>query len=470
MSAIDSLTCCITTFRRPERLAACIASVKAAGITNIVVCDGEEYGEDIGCNNTWMVAAYRATTKRVVLVHDDDSLHPDFGQVYEHIIAPCLDKRDAGFASWDAEVKFDDGRTQPLPYWQGTGPSVMPSKNLLSHLDTCLTHSPIVSVLNRATLIRACQEASERLITNDSIERPGMLLGTELIVYYRHVEKFKRWLHVPTVLSYYGSHGGSGTVRAQENGEERRLARGYNLARAAARTPAPPPTPRLLLVHSVYTPKDEKLAEKQRIAQESWKWHFANADVIDLPYRAPKMPTIREVLDYGCSFALPEDIVVYANADAGLTTPAVERIVVGVNRGRGVTCCGNRDLTPTPGRLYKNITNCKAPGGIEVIAFSPAWWALHRAKMPDMDIGREAWDTCFATLAQEWVDGTAAEYANEMEMWLRSRAFTDNVCWHQKHYSEWEDRRFQGTNLRNRELARAFFAERGNVRMLELLK
>ena len=386
MSGIDSLSCVITTFHRGDRLRRALDSAWNAGLRRVSVCapapddatretlalcrehdwlsfDIATTTEDIGCNATWMVAAYRAQTKRILTLHDDDSIHPDFGKVYEDVISVALDKRDAGFASWDAEVKYDDGRTEPCLYWQGTTPLVVKSSRLLGHLQSCLTHSPVISVLNRTVTIQALKEAAETLIGNDSLDGPGQTLGSELLVYYRHVDRFKRWLHVPRVLSYYGSHEGSGTIRADKANEIGRLRRGYDLARARSLCPAPIPRPRLLLVHSVYTPKDEAVRKRQQVAQESWAWHFNNVDMIDLPYVAPKMPTIRNVLDYACQFALPEDIVVYANADAGLTTHAVERIIAGVERGRGVTSCGHRQLDPQPGRLYKNLTYLKFPGG-----------------------------------------------------------------------------------------------------------
>ena len=473
MSAMDNLTCCITAFRRPERLAKAVESAQAAGFTKIVVCDGEEYGHDIGCNNTWMVAAYRATTKRILVLHDDDTLDPLFGDAYETIIAPCLDKRDAGFASWNASLKYDDGRTEPYAYWQGAS-SVMPSRRLLAvaQLKGSMTLSPNVSVFNRAVLIRACKEAGEKLILSDSLERPGMLLGTELLVYIRHCQTFTRWLHVDKVLSYLHCYPGSGTIKAQEENREGDLVKGYDLARDLGLCPPAEPTPRIILAHSVYKPKDPVIVEKQRKAQESWKWHFSNADFIDLPLRFDKMPTVRMVLDRACEFALPEDIILYANEDAGLTTHAYERIVEGVARGRGVTCLGNRALVPEPGRLYKSITNCKAPGGIDMVACTPAWWQAHREKMPDMFIGREAWDSVFATLAEEWVDGRGAEDVSKSDYWRRSRAHTDNVCWHEPHHSEWVERILEpgGTQAKNRELAREFFTAHGNLRALDLLK
>ena len=475
---LDSLTACVTTFRRPDWLAKCIESVKAARITNIVVADGEECGSDIGCNNTWLTAAYRAKTKRVLLLHEDDSLSPDFGQVYETIIAPCLDKRDAGFASWDAETLFEDGHTEPCPYWQGSKNLVLPSKQF----EKCilsggnLTHSPAVSVFNRTILIRACKEAAERLISNVSLERPGMIYGTELLVYLRHCQAFKRWLHVPKVLSYYGSHAGSGTVKAQRGGYVEKLTKGYELARNYGRLPPPIPTPRLLLVHSVYQPKDPETIERMKAAQKSWAFHFATGEVLDFPYYAKSMPKITEVLDYAAQFALPEDIIVYANEDAGLTTHAVERIIAGIDKGRGVTCCGNRNMETGTERLYKNLTNLRSPGGTEVIAMTPAWWKVHREKMPEMFIGREGWDSVFNALAEEWADG-AKEVTTDPDDWLRSRAHTDNVCWHVDHFSEWQKDRLgqRGKPMSesqkfNRDVARDFFLKRADHKMLDMLK
>lgn len=494
MPAIDNLTVCITTYHRGDRLRRAIDSAWNAGIRRIAVaapdpdtltretlaaCAAHEWlsfdvaftDHDIGCNNAWALAAYRSRTKRVILLHDDDSFHPNLGHVYETIIAPCLDKRDAGFASWDAEIKYDDGTTKPCPYWQGTVPTVVPSKQLQRVLADCLTHSPVISVLNRVILIRACKEAAETLISNDSIERPGMLLGTELLVYLRHCQTFKRWLHVPQVLSYYGSHAGSGTIKAQEAGEVTRLAKGYDLARRQATFPAPSPSPRILLVHSVYTPREAADAEKQRVAQVSWQYHFDNSDVIDLPYHAPSLPKIREILDYACQYALPEDVILYANADAGMTTHAVERILAGIDKGRGVTCCGHRVLEPT-GQAYKNLTNCRVPGGTEMVAMTPQWWSAHREKMPDMYIGREAWDTCFNALAEDWADGPG-DVITDPDRWLTSRAHTDNVCWHKDHFSQWQTDRMGdriATQKHNRDLARAFFAARGDTYMMDMLK
>lgn len=471
MSALDSLTACVTTFRRPERLAKCLASIAAAGISNVVVCDGEEYGRDMGCNATWMVAAYRATTKRVLLIHDDDLLDPSFGEAYETVIGPCLDKRDAGWASWDAEILYENGTKEAAPYFAG-GSAVMPSEQFLKVLSKMgqLTYSPCVSIFNRAVLIRACKEAEETLTANASLERPGMLLGTEILVYMRHAQAFRRWLHLDRVLSYFGHHEGSGTVKHQEANTAHIMVKGYDLARAQGLARPPEPTPRILLTYSKYEPAEIESKRRQDIAQESWSWHFGNADVIEIPHTSNEIPTIKEVLDHACKFALAEDIILYVNADAGLTARAVERICEGVARGNGVTCLGTHDLSEAPGVAVKSVANHKLSGGIDGLAVTPQWWKLHRDRMPDMVIGHEGWDACFAALAEEWADGVCLPDLSNADLRARSKAHTRDVIWHVDHRAPWEDHRFTELNKRNRELGRAFFRERGHTRALEVLK
>ena len=65
-----------------------------------------------------------------------------------------------------------------------------------------------------------------------------------------------------------------------------RLKKGYDLARAQGRRPLQPRL-RACPCHSAYTPKDPEEKYKQRIAQESWSWHFSNADMIDFPFMTP---------------------------------------------------------------------------------------------------------------------------------------------------------------------------------------
>ena len=336
-----------------------------------------------------------------------------------------------------------------------------------------------MSVLDRGTVIRACKEAAATLTHNDCLERPGMLLGTELVVYLRHTRTFQTWLYVDKVLSHYGSHPESGTVRAERSGDLRPLTRGYARARTQAIMHRPPePTPQLIFVHTPYPAKDEDEGRRFRNARFSWDLLFGQFQMIELPVRdlrrsgkdvgdVYQTPFIRDLLDAGAELAMPEDIIVYSNADIGLTSEARERLLAGVDRGRGVAICPRRVLTnPKAGRVYRTVRNCKADGGMDVIAMTPAWWDHHRYVMPDMLAGREAWDLCMRTLAEEWADGGGLHdfMTIQPEEWWRSRAYCDDVCWHEPHDSHWKmDRKDNAGGAYNRQLARQFFESRKNA-------
>ena len=506
-SGLDDLTVCITSFKRGRYLDRALKSCRAAGIQRIAIAavepteevneviaansegwlsfDVSRIQDDIGCNNTWMVAAYRARTKRIIVLHDDDLLSSEFGRTYVDTIEPEL-TAGVGFASWRPNVLYDNGSIAACDYWS-SDTAVYPSSSLEPILDHCLTHSPCVSVLDRETVIHACKEAEATLIENDSLERPGMLLGTELLVYYRHIRAFPKWLYVNEVLCSFGSHAGSGTIAAMTKGRDavEMLKRGYALAKAQGkRAPVEIHPPKLLLLYSEFEAKDEEQAKRNAFAKDSWQFHLSNADFIEIPVRDGELkrsgadlgdkpvPYVKDLFDAGCAYAMPEDIVVYANRDIGFTTAAPERILNGVKIGQGITVCPRRWPLPN-GRLYKSVRNCKHDGGFDVMAFTPAWWLVHReTKMPDMLIAREGWDTVFRTIAEEWADHKELldHVTDGPPEWNRSLAYTDDVCWHWPHESEWETKRTSlPGQIHNRRLARAFFLERKNFGVVALL-
>ena len=398
--------------------------------------------------NGWLTAAYRAKSKRIVLLEEGDEIDPDFYPAYGKIIGPALDKGDAGFATWQTKGMFYGADTN----------TIFPSNKLREGLGEKdgFTLSPSIAVLNRSTVIRACKEAQDTLWLNDSLEVPGKRLGTEILIYLRHIELFKRWLYVDQALTKEGS-------RAYVS--PKILEKGNVLAVRQGLGPAPYPSPRIILTYSSYEPKDQEAKERHAMAQDSWADHFETGKVIGCPYSAEGLPKIRGLLDYAASVALPEDILCYANADAGLTTQAAQKLIEGVSCGFGVTCCAKRAV-PIGGR-YADLTQYKRPGGIEMFAMTPAWWKRHRDLMPDMFIGREAWDAVLMTLAEEWADGVAMPGICNTDGYHRSKAHTDNVCWHVEHPSFWAENRMDEGNRHNRELARAFFAARNKKTIWE---
>lgn len=502
VSPMDDLTVCITSFRRTKHLERCIRSLAQAGVTRIVIAAAEpdedvkrivthyresrpwtsfdvvDVDQDIGCNDLWALAAYRSRTERIIIMHDDDCLNEAFGNAYVNTIKPALDSREAGFVSWRADLIFDDGSHQPTDYFNGPT-RLMPAIELASKIllpRNRLSLSPVVSILNRGVVIDACREAWQKLTAPECYERPGMLLGTELVVYQRHCEKFPKWMYVHEILSHYGSHVGSGTVRAQNEGHTWKLIAGYNKARELWSTPVGPLDPKIIFVYWRHDSNDEDETLRNHNAYLTWKFHFNESTFIECPTDATEvrrttcgmgdareLPYIKDLFDYGCKFARPQDIVVYCNRDIGLTVDAYQRIVEGVKRGNGVTVCPRRRIDPLPGRMYRDLRNCWADGGFDVMAVTPQWWKQHRGKMPDMAAGAEAWDTVFRCLAEEWIDRNGQPTPIVRLDWQNSKAYTDHVAWHKNHYSNWIAERLTAPRqIHNRALALEFFRSRGN--------
>ncbi len=500
---LDRLTVCVTNFHRPQFLDRALASVRAAGIRRVVIAaiESDEAVEaviekystgwlsyiiarvdsDIGCNATWLLAAYRAGTDRILVLHDDDILCPELGKAYAEVISPAMDA-GAGFASWRPRIHFEDDTTKPCDYF--TGPTrTLPSTALAPVIDKCLTHSPVISILDRQTVIHACKEAEQTLTSDDSLERPGMLLGTELLVYLRHIQNFPKWLYVDQVLSMFGSHPGSGTIANMTSGKTDMMRRGYELAKAQARNTPPPPCPKIIFIYSLIdnpTPEDQARFD---LARRSWDFHFGQFTMIELPVRNDELrrtsatlgdprhaPYARDLFDLACAHAMPEDVVVYCNLDIGLTTLAPDRLLAGVSRGNGVTVCPRRRLDPKAGRFYRSVLNCKLDGGFDIMAVTPAYWQIMREQMPDMLIGREAWDTVFRTIAETWADDRKdARVSVTAAEWSTSAAYTDDVCWHKKHDSWWDTHRTTNPGqIHNRELARKFFTKQGIADLVTL--
>lgn len=509
MKALHNLTVAITAYKRPGYLNRAIESCRKAGIRRIVVAvaepdreiekilrdqnrgwlsfDVSSVRDDIGCNNSWTLSAYRSRTARMILLHDDDALCPEFGRVYEHTIAPYL-ASGCGFASWRAWLLDDNGRKRKTEWFRWETRAVSSSELLpIVERRGRLSLSPVISVLDRDTIIAASKEAAATLTHGENLFRPGMLLGTEILVYLRHIQRFPLWLYVDRILSLYGSHAGSGTNWAERTGWGMKLlTRGYDRARDQGEEHAPAPTPKIIVV----TYKREILKREERsrvaVAQESREFLYGTFEAIelsatdaDLPrmFRRPNkgnLPYLRDLIDFGCKFAQPEDVVLYCNDDIGLTVDAPSRILAGIERGRGVAVCPRRRVFE-PRALMRSVRNCILDGGVDAAAVTPAWWAANRDKVPDMLIGVEGWDTSFRVLAEEWADGGPPRdrLVTDPHEWLHSRAYVDDVCWHKHHVSRWQRERRtgkgDGAGRHNRKLFKEFFGDRANQDALNLI-
>lgn len=486
---ITDLSVCITNFKRPQYLDRCLESVVNAGINNIVVATMEpdeeiwdvidkypvtcvaDLDDDMGCHECWLQAAYHSPTDRMILLHDDDVLVPKLGEVYERKIKPVLDS-GVGFASWRAHLLHDNGNVTPTEWFHGK-PGIQSSgavRDFLLKLGR-LSLSPIISVFDRSTLIGALKEGAAALYKHEEcLHHPGMLLGTEIIAYLRHAATFPKWLFVDEVLSLYGCCDSSGTVKAQKTGDLTHITKGYDKARQyfmSGEAETPVHEPRIIFVYDDVEPLDPEESRRFAYAMSTWKFHFNSGDMLefhtsvgqwgrtsaDLGDPRPA-PYFRDLIDYGMKYAQPEDIVVYCNRDIFLTTHAPERIIEGTNRN-GMMVSWRRNFKPKDGKLYKHVTHAKRDGGVDLIAFKPDWWSKYRDEIPDMLIGREAYDWIIRTLAEE----------------LHGKSiYVDDVIGHEPHESFWKkNKKTNPGQQHNRALAKVFFARRHNRRALQSL-
>jgi hypothetical protein len=414
-------------------------------------------------------------------------LAPGFGAAYESKIAPRLDETGVGMASWYAHFIDPDGSRSPCEEWRFGATGVKPSKELILRIaqgGRC-SMSPILAIFDRETTIHACKEAAETLGSHpDCLQRPGMLLGTELVVYIRNAERAPSWLYVDEVLSLYGRHPESGSIRALNTpGGLDRIVRGYDRARQLALNgkPPPPPRPKIILVTSKRTSPARDASRRLTTALSSRRFLFEEFDAIELtiPMRRFKrslaeFPYVRDLFDVGVSHAMPEDVVFYCNDDVGLTIEAPRRIYAGVERGLGATACPRRRYdNPHNHPLVRSVKNCECDGGMDGFAVTPAWWAANREKFPDMIIGREWWDAIFGFVIEEAAgEGPHVNGLPSPEIWWSSKAYTDDVVWHEPHPASWYALRAVKSDpgYYNRALALEFMEARGNKYCVDALR
>jgi hypothetical protein len=165
-------------------------------------------------------------------------------------------------------------------------------------------------------------------------------------------------------------------------------------------------------------------------------------------------PFLKDIINYGMRYARPEDVVVYCNRDIFLTSHAPERIHQAVTRN-GMAVAWRRNLKPKQGKIYKHVTNARKDGGVDLIAFTPKWWAEHSKDLPDMLIGREAYDWVLRIFAEE----------------LHGKSiYADDIIGHEPHESFWrKNRKTNPGQQHNRALAKVFFARRHDRRALQSL-
>lgn len=461
----------ITNFKRPKHLNRAIESVVNAGIKNIVISTMEPDADvnsvigrwceecekrgikfivtgiehDLGCNELWLRAAYYCETKHIIILHDDDFIDRSLGEVYETQIGPFLEAGD-GFATWRAALAFEDGSRKPTEFW--SGPTRVSNSSELREwllVRKKLSLSPIISVFERETLIQSLKWSDLNLTDNECLYRYGMLLGTEIIAYLHHCARFKRWLYVDRVMSYYGAHGGSGTVEAQKTGNLSTLFAGYDKARELfEKDPNCSKSSKIILTSCISEPYNEDERIRLANAHSTWKFLFNQGDVLDFPLHESQIrsskkigdergaPYLKDFLSHGMRFATAYDIVGFVNSDICATTDFYEKARRSINPCESsAVLVQRRSFKPVHGRQYKHIHGAKTDGGIDMILVSKWWLNENIGKIPDLLIGRRYWD-------------------NLMALMIKNKA--SNMIYHEPHKSYWQIKPNCPGELHNKQL------------------
>lgn len=488
---MNDVSICVTNFGRPHFLQRAIDSAITAGFRKIsissmkhptesveAVLQGCESRKDIefhiarniemGCNESWVQAAYRASSPFLILIHDDDSIAQRLGGVVDSTVLPKLKSGEAGFASWRAVLRFNDNSTRPTEYMRRpTG--VWDSADLEAFVmrPNKLSLSPIISVFNRETLIHALKEADHAL--TDYLH-PSMTLGTEILAYLRHCSTHPKWLFVDEQLSQYGAHAGSGTCQYEKANNISRLSRGYDQARnyySAHRTPPTSYEPRILLLSVPFESQDESERARFANARRTWDFHFNQGTMLDFPIKEGAVsrssrdigdtawvPFLKDIFDYGCKYAMPEDILAYVNCDIGLSTVFPEKVIQKVQEC-GVAMIWRRTLPFSADVPLRTCKNGNRDGGVDVICVSPAWWKEHRDAFPDMLIAANHFDFCARVYAERATNG---------------QCYMDDHAMHAPHDSFFSRHKMDNVRQKhNHAAARQFFHSIGDHKIVQII-
>lgn len=488
---LPDLTVVVTTFKRPGRLRRCLQSLVDAGVGRVVVTGScstiedaqvcEEFPQlkivtsflegDLGCNETWIRGVTFATTKYILILHDDDWLLPEFGATYTNEIYPQL-KRGIGFATWRGKVVSDVGEViEEVGCLRGATRVGASGTVTYTLLDSKVTSpSPVISIFRRDVALRTLRECENVFTDKKHFTRPNMMVGNDLMLYLRHAEQFDSWLFIDKILTCYGGHFGSETAKFQGTDRLPKLLRVYDAARdyyKVTRFSRVAPTPKFFHLTTDYTPTDPETLRRRNFARLTWNFMYAWGECYPTPIRnglfrtsqevvgdVRPLPFLRDMLDYAAFVALDEDVIMLSNDDICFVPDAIQKLRQQFDSGANALFAWRYNFFHPLTRPLKDLRTGFKDGGVDLIAFRPAIWRQYREQFPDFILGCEAWDYCYRTLIPELPGG------REM----------DGIIYHEMHDPIWRQTKVRSVNpgqRYNRQLARNFFARRaeshGNI-------
>lgn len=420
------ITVVITNFKRPDKVEAAFSSCLKAGVRNIVVsasgCDVvldsvhrnfkqrhpgtviHSIPDDRGCNEMWLRGVQAARTKWVHILHDDDELLPAFSVLYGMM------EENVGFFHWDGAKHAYPPRliasdTSPYRTFPKLQPGLYSTDLFWPHLlnPNAASISPVAGLFHREHLIEVLMECEEYMQGPDFKASPTMMVGNDLLIWLRAVEKYPRFHYLTNPCISYGHWQGSWSYADHIKGEKK-LLRNYNATREyyLHGPDLRDSDPKLARVYGQFIPKDQDAA-RFRNPVALWDDQYRTGRWIHMPIpdsclprlfkdsTGRSLPYIRDMVEY-CFANSSADVCVLMNMDI-LPSPSLTRLLCQALRTHDAAYSFRRDIDAFGVLDDRQIRlNTQVYSGVDLFAITRKWWKEHGHQYPDMIYATEAWD------------------------------------------------------------------------------
>lgn len=429
------VTVVITNWKRPDKVKTAFQSCLDAGVKNIVIsssaCDStlasvhagfkmtksdvviDAIDEDRGCNEMWLRGVRLAKTPWVHILHDDDKLLRAFGKI--------TPQDDVGFYHWNGAKHWCQTDTSKYPTLTGQIYDTFPNKTSGVYPTDALwrfllnphglTLSPVAGLFRKEHLLETLEECDSALVSERFYYRPTLMVGNDLLIWLRAVEKYKTFYfyHEPKIS--YGHWDGSCSFEDSQRNGHAKLRGIYNSVRdyfyRGPELPQDPPT--LIHLQSVY-PATAREAEAQlawwrQYQQGKWISRMVVDSSLPRLFNDGKrhVPYLKDLVSE--AWKSEGQVCVLTNLDV-FPVPSATRHIVEAVMKHGACYSYRRDmpaLKPMDELQIRIDTNVYA--GMDLFAFTRAWWNDHGKDFPDLLYATETWDYCLKTL----MDSTGAK-------------------------------------------------------------
>lgn len=500
------LTVVITNYKRPEHVWNAFQSCLNAGVQNIVVSASgtddvlaavhdkirgvksdaiiDAIPDDRGCNEMWLRGAMKVVTPWLQILHEDDVLLPSYRSIHAQLA--CQHPGFFHFAANRIGIAGTEanGTLRSLPNIS----SGMHSVDLLYPIFTLggLTWSPVAGIFHADHVQKVLQECEE---IKDQFElRPNMMIGNDLLLWLRALEKqfVFYWINEPMVG--YGCWPGSCTFHDIES-KENKLPPLYSKMREYFKAhPSMKPSntePRRpvfeaingahgiqpKLIHCVerhpHTSNEARI--RTLTAIKSWEYLYNTGQMVPMHYSRyrrdssevgddRKLPFWKDVIAYGLTAANTQDIIVFTNDDTILHP----QVAVAVRRALQTTSAVSSHrceyMLNQPPNLNPNAPLFRESSktiGRDLFAFRVPWLVEHWHEIPDFIIGAPAWDIIMAMLIRHTQGATQINLGKYQQCWECELpiGFVGHI-WHEPVWNQQSIQQTSKANAHNNLLAR----------------